>query len=1282
MQPSAGPAGDESVSMGMGEMRDLTLRCTKCGFAALIALFAGLAAGCHSGGPTETVTVSPGSYTVALDGTAQFTATVTGAADITVTWQVDGVTGGNSTCGTISTSGLYTAPNAIPNTATCSGTTVISTACTTTTNGTITLLPGCILITAISNQNNTYTATASVAVSSGVAITISPTGALTAGTLETLQFEATVTGTTNVTVNWLVNSVQGGDLSTTGSITSTTIGDGTLAHAATFTAPAMIPTPASVTIEAQAAADTTQFQTVTLTVVVAADPTLTSVSPLNAPAGAYAQDFYLSGANFLSTTSVLFNGVNVGTLAGGSVTAVNATLLRAHVPSSASSVVSMTNPIPFGPLAYPLSSIPIQAQRQNGTTTPVTANTLVNLVPVRPVLLGVTPGTITQNSPTTTVELDGGYYTPSTFAEFNGHLASTAQDSTFPRTLQAILSSSDLTEAGLFPIAVRTPDATPPRSAINLSIRPTAAPAVSNTITNGCPANCALAFVKPVAVALNDVTGVPVVVDQATNALDLLDTGFTKITSSVTVGTTPTSVAVDGLRNFALVADNGSSDVAVVDLSVPALAGPPLSLAATLSSPPVAVGVDEIHGRAIVVGQNVAAAVVLDTSGSPAAPPVVLGTVSMVTGTKPQVTVLPELGWAIVTPGGAGQLSVVDLLRLSLVFTSTVNSTLRGVGINTETKTLILADPTTPFNAIFSLLDQSISTVSLDVGSVAAAANPLTDVALLLNPNLRVAFELDLSTPAAIAVLPLGSDPIAVAIDPGSDKALVVDDVDANVSVIDLGASRSRSGEPQILSVNRYDPVNIASAVEAGNTVTITTTAAHGLTTGDAAIISSVGVAGYNGTYVVTVTSPAQFTYTDPISGLAASGGGMVVGPASANAFVSSNPVPLVVLGAGFTAASQIRVNETPIATTFDSSRPGELTGSIPPSLLTQPVRLVVDVQNSPTLFSNVRNLLVGQPVAVGNSPLGVAIDTDLDLSLVANSSDGTVSVVDVSPLSPTFATVTSLITVGSTPVDVGIVSRNGLAAVSNSGAGTASVVNLTTNPITVPSTVSVGAGPTGVAVSQSLGSALVTNTSSNSISLIPLSTSGLSGAGGLAVDEQPVAAAIAPDLDVAVVADAAANDAILVDVTAGAPSFLDRVANITAPTGVDYDPVTQDFLILSSASNTVTQLNVTPTGINTYSLLQSSIRVGVNPTSLAYDFQSGTLLTLNTASNTLSAVDLAKCITTTLPVTACTTTSVVRDVLPFFGSVQYALAIHPRLGYFVLSDSANNRILILPMPR
>jgi IPT/TIG domain len=56
------------------------------------------------------VTVLPGTASLDLGTQAQFTATVLGAANQSVTWGVDGVVGGNATVGTISSSGLYTAP--------------------------------------------------------------------------------------------------------------------------------------------------------------------------------------------------------------------------------------------------------------------------------------------------------------------------------------------------------------------------------------------------------------------------------------------------------------------------------------------------------------------------------------------------------------------------------------------------------------------------------------------------------------------------------------------------------------------------------------------------------------------------------------------------------------------------------------------------------------------------------------------------------------------------------------------------------------------------------------------------------------------------------------------------------------------------------------------------------------------------------------------------------------------------------------------------------------------
>jgi hypothetical protein len=62
---------------------------------------------------TVTVTVTPASATVPVNGTQQFTAAVTNATTQLVNWSVNGATGGNSTAGWVSTSGLYTAP-AVP----------------------------------------------------------------------------------------------------------------------------------------------------------------------------------------------------------------------------------------------------------------------------------------------------------------------------------------------------------------------------------------------------------------------------------------------------------------------------------------------------------------------------------------------------------------------------------------------------------------------------------------------------------------------------------------------------------------------------------------------------------------------------------------------------------------------------------------------------------------------------------------------------------------------------------------------------------------------------------------------------------------------------------------------------------------------------------------------------------------------------------------------------------------------------------------------------------------
>lgn len=84
-----------------------------------LALLSGCSAGSFTsnsgGGGSNTVTVTvSGAASTRLGATSQFTATVANSTSQAVTWKVNGITGGSTATGTISTSGLYTAPTTIP----------------------------------------------------------------------------------------------------------------------------------------------------------------------------------------------------------------------------------------------------------------------------------------------------------------------------------------------------------------------------------------------------------------------------------------------------------------------------------------------------------------------------------------------------------------------------------------------------------------------------------------------------------------------------------------------------------------------------------------------------------------------------------------------------------------------------------------------------------------------------------------------------------------------------------------------------------------------------------------------------------------------------------------------------------------------------------------------------------------------------------------------------------------------------------------------------------------
>src|SRR5205085_5310119 len=83
-----------------------------------IALFTGCAAlqsGTSNSNSSSAVTVSPATGNVRAGDTLQFSAKISGTISQTVVWSVNGLAGGSASTGTISSSGMYTAPAALPN---------------------------------------------------------------------------------------------------------------------------------------------------------------------------------------------------------------------------------------------------------------------------------------------------------------------------------------------------------------------------------------------------------------------------------------------------------------------------------------------------------------------------------------------------------------------------------------------------------------------------------------------------------------------------------------------------------------------------------------------------------------------------------------------------------------------------------------------------------------------------------------------------------------------------------------------------------------------------------------------------------------------------------------------------------------------------------------------------------------------------------------------------------------------------------------------------------------
>lgn len=1230
---------------------------TLIGLVGLAFVAAGVA-GCGGNTTTIGVTVvaagastgqgaSPQNPVIVLkNDTETFGASVTGGSTTTVYWQIclpvavtnpltqptsctpiPGVANSGSSnvngYGTITQNGLYQAPTAVPQS-------------------------NSFEVVATSTVNSTAFGVNYVKIDSGIRVQMIP-GAATIGAGESYPIVAQVTGTTNTAVTWSVSGTVGGT-TTDGTITP----GGTPCAALTLTAGESCATYAapptgtggSFTITATSSTDTSQSGNSSIAVAAAADPVLTSLDPTTAEQGSAQQDIYLKGSNFFATSAVLVNGAPVPP------TWLSPALIRITIPS---------NLLSQGP------SLNIVVQRQNGDMS--LAQTLpVN--PERPSVVASSPDSVTTTSAGFGVALTGGFFsqaaTGATFDGFPGTGTGTAVAATFSssRQMTANLPAGSLSTPGLYPIVVQNTNVTagtPSTSATNIAVTPATGTLLSApvaTIGVGTGAS---------AIAVDEADGLAVVANTGANSVSIISLATNAVVSTVAVGNTPTGVAIDdnlsanGLHNIAVVVNRVDGTLSTIDLvtdavtatyTLPAL--PPAQPGQTSGPQYFAIGINPATHRGLVAAAstNVAAAIDL-SSGVPAAPPpnqpasIGGSNTNYGTGPNPEIAIDPRLNWAIVTAGGGGipVVSFVDLGRdaggadpgrsAAFIGDMALPAEVEGVGINPETHQVLLTTPTLGNFTTFSLLNQAVSSIPFtnqnvavnEPGYVAAAASALPNIGVAVNRTGNDAAVLDLQNHVVIEKVTVGNVPEAVVIDPVTDEALVVNQGDGTVSVLSLGTVRSSA---------------------------------------------SLGAA-----------AAPQITLSSPEIG-----------------YVSASPLTLTVNGGGFaTGASpaQVYLDGTPVASVVNSTG-RQIIATVPASMLGSARRYSVYVQNpGQTVISNIEDLTVVQSVAVGAQPFGVGIDTDCDVAAVTNSGDNTVSIVALSANAPpplktcvsagAVGTVGPPIPVGTKPQGIAIDPLIGMAVVANNGSSDATIIDLTeTNP-PAPITLSCNSctNVTGVGMNLDSQTAYVTGleqpsqfstTPTGTIAGINMPTNGFpSGAtaAGSIINLDPTPQAVAVDLYSKFLGIATGGQSTsAIDVYNLQDAQKDSVTGgFDLPTGILFDPVNQVFVAANSLVNNVGF-------IDPVAGIASFAQVGMNPSALDYNYQTSTLVTANNQSQTLSI--MAYMCPPGIGTGNCSAPQV-RAILGLGGSPQFSVAIDPKLNLAVLTDQANNRVLLIPLP-
>jgi len=258
----------------------------------------------------------------------------------------------------------------------------------------------------------------------------------------------------------------------------------------------------------------------------------------------------------------------------------------------------------------------------------------------------------------------------------------------------------------------------------------------------------------------------------------------------------------------------------------------------------------------------------------------------------------------------------------------------------------------------------------------------------------------------------------------------------------------------------------------------------------------------------------------------------------------------------------------------------------------------------------------VAGTIQVGNSPIGIGVNTQTNKIYVGNQNDNTISIVDANTNS-----VIKTIAVGARPLGVDVNTQTNMIYVANFNSGTVSVINGVTD--TVVNTVTVGTSPVGVGVNPVTNKIYVGNFNSGTVSVIDGTTNNVVNTISTGFGTSGIGVNTATNKIYAVNAQAngGGNPGTVSVIDGSNDSVLSTIVVGQNPQDVVVNPTTNKIYVTNQFSNTISVIDGTTNSIASTILTSGGPgEMGINAVTnkIYYPTNSGTIQVIDGNTNNI----------------------------------------------------------------